>query len=193
MRIESKHSSAYSRIKANDESALAALYTENYPKVEAFVIRNSGTADQAKDVYQEAFIIVWQHVKNDRFREQDTGSINGYLYQIAKNKWLDYLRSSAFRKTYPLTDNTTLKDQFVEIADKEKQDSLMIEEEKLQKAMSAFSSLSDECREMLRKFYFEKRSLRTIARAIQIDEASARNKKYRCMQKLREIVNTPLT
>ena len=66
----------------------------------------------------------------------------------------------------------------------------MQEEEKLQKTISAFGSLSDECRDMLRRFYFEKLSLRTIARAISINEASARNKKYRCMQKLREIVNT---
>ena len=102
MQVDRKHTDIYLGIRANDESALAALYTKNYPGVEAFVVRNSGTADQAKDVYQEAFISVWQHTQSGRFREQDTGSIHGYLYQIAKNKWLDHLRSVAFKKTAPL-------------------------------------------------------------------------------------------
>jgi RNA polymerase sigma factor (sigma-70 family) len=190
LQVDSKYTGTYSDIKANDESALAALYTYNYPKVEAYVIRNSGTADQARDVYQEAFITVWQHIQSNRFREQDTGSIHGYLYQVAKNKWLDYLRSSRFKKTAPLPDVMREEDLPGNTTDNETYEARMQEEEKLQKTISAFGSLSDECRDMLRRFYFEKRSLRTIARAISINEASARNKKYRCMQKLREIVNT---
>lgn len=190
MQVDSKYSATYSDIKANDESALAALYTENYPKVEAFVVRNSGTADQARDVYQEAFITVWQHIQSNRFREQDTGSVHGYLYRIAKNKWLDYLRSGMFKKTSPLPEIMREEDLPDTAAAKETHEAHMKEEEKLQKTITAFGSLSDECRDMLRKFYFEKRSLRTIARAISINEASARNKKYRCMQMLRAIVHT---
>jgi len=191
LQVDSKYAASYSDIKANDESALAALYTHNYPKVEAFVIKNSGTTDEARDVYQEAFITAWQHIQRNRFKEQDEGSLHGYLYQIAKNKWLDYLRSSRFKKTESLANVVWDEDLPGEITEKQQYEAQMQEEEeKLQKTISAFSTLSDECRDMLRKFYFEKWSLHTIARAISINEASARNKKYRCMQKLREIVNT---
>jgi DNA-directed RNA polymerase specialized sigma24 family protein len=43
------------RILANDAATLEQLYIENYPKTEQYVLRNSGDADDAKDVFQEAF------------------------------------------------------------------------------------------------------------------------------------------
>jgi len=46
-------------IKANDSVALQEFYTRNYYKTEAMVLKNNGTQEQAKDIYQEAFIAVW--------------------------------------------------------------------------------------------------------------------------------------
>ncbi len=51
------------KIKANHEETLSALYYSNYHKVEHFVIQNSGTAEEAKDVYQEAFLSVWRNIQ----------------------------------------------------------------------------------------------------------------------------------
>ena len=53
--------------------------------------------------------------------------------------------------------------------------------------MQAFKKLGKECKELLEVFYFEKKSLREIAAQFNIGEASARNKKYRCIQKLRSL------
>ena len=63
----------------------------------------------------------------------------------------------------------------------------MEEDNKLKATMGAFAKLGSECKELLTKFYFEKASLRDIASELSLGEASARNKKYRCIQKLREI------
>ena len=59
---------------------------------------------------------------------------------------------------------------------------------KLAQATQAFKNLGDSCKELLSKFYFEKMSLNVIADLFDLDAASARNKKYRCMQKLRALV-----
>ena len=45
-----------------------------------------------------------------------------------------------------------------------------------------------ECKSLLKLFYFEKKSMEEISELINITDASARNKKYRCMQKLKTIV-----
>ncbi len=54
--------------------------------------------------------------------------------------------------------------------------------------MDAFKLLGNPCKQLLTTFYFEKKSLREIADELQIEENTARNKKYRCMEKLREMV-----
>lgn len=172
-------------IKTNNSVALKSLYTSNYYKIESLVIRNNGTKDHAKDIYQEAFIIVWKNIKNDSFVPQNETALQGYLYQIAKNKWMDVLRSSTYKKTKLIPHEAVFTDKFEEQNHEEEQD---IFRHKLKQAMDAFKLLGNPCKELLTTFYFEKKSLREIADELQIEETTARNKKYRCMEKLREMV-----
>ena len=171
-------------IKNNDERVLKSLYQSNFHKVEAFVLKNSGTKEHAKDVYQEAFITVWNNVKTNQFTPQNNHSLNGYLYTISKNKWMDHLRSKHYKKTVVAS-----KLNHFEISNKETQESHddILKENRLQGVMQAFKDLGLPCKDLLTKFYFEKKSMNTIAEELQLDAASTRNKKYRCMQKLREL------
>jgi len=171
-------------LKANDQLALKSLYTLNYPKIEAYILKNSGTKDQAKDIFQDAFITVWKNLKDDKFKAQNDSSIHGYLYTISKNKWLDYLRSKHHKKTIVAS-----KTNHFEAADTNcsKNDDDILKEKRLEDVMLAFKNLGEACKSLLRKFYFEKKSMKLIAEELALDSASTRNKKYRCMQKLKEI------
>ncbi|HYO23063.1 MAG TPA: RNA polymerase sigma factor [Flavisolibacter sp.] len=168
-------------IRENDEAALKALYTENYRKVEAYVLANSGTADEAKDVYQEAFIAVWRNIQLNKFAPVSETSLGGYLYQVAKNKWLDHLRSSHYQKVVALDGKEN------EAAVEEQSDN---REAYLLAVRKNFAKLGSTCRELLQRFYFQKESLRTIGMAFQWTEATAKNNKYRCLQQLRELIKT---
>ena len=172
-------------IKANNSMALKKLYTANYHKIEALVLKNNGSQEHAKDVYQEAFIIVWKNVKNDRFVPENDTALQGYLYQIARNKWMDILRSSKFKKTNLIHNEMAIVDKHMDYCDEEDTD---LFKQKLTQTMDAFKTLGNPCKELLTTFYFEKKSLREIAEQLQIEENTARNKKYRCMEKLRELV-----
>ena len=88
-----------SAIMANDESVLKQLYQNNYRKVEAYILKNRGSMPQAKDIYQEAFLAVWQNIKKGAFQPRNESALQGYLFQIAKNKWTDELRSARYKKT----------------------------------------------------------------------------------------------
>ncbi len=171
-------------IKANDQTALKEFYISNYPKIEAMVLKNNGTVAHAKDLYQESFITVWKNLKTKSFEPQNDSALQGYLYQIARNKWTDILRSSRFKKTHQLTDEKLvyLKQEEHNNDYEEEQDT------KLNIAMEAFKNLGQPCKQLLTTFYFEKKSLREIASQLSIEEHSVRNKKYRCMEKLRSIV-----
>ncbi len=167
-------------IKTNDSEVLKYVYTNNYPKIEALVLKNSGSIDYAKDVYQEAFITVWTHVKTGKFVPKNDTALQGYLYRISKNKWTDVLRSKAFKNSTNL-DNNHLKVVKEEVYDEP-------EDKKLNATMGAFEKLGAPCKQLLKTFYFEKKSLKEVAIEFKIEENTARNKKYRCMQKLREMV-----
>lgn len=171
-------------IKRNDTITLKRIYANNYPKIEILVLKNNGTKEYAKDIYQEAFLAVWQNVKQDKFIPQSESSINGYLYTIAKNKWMDVLRSQGYKKTIMASQMS-----YFEIKDEENNgmDDDILKDKRLEDVMHAFKNLGDACKSLLRKFYFEKKSMNDIAKELQLDSASTRNKKYRCMQKLRQI------
>jgi RNA polymerase sigma factor (sigma-70 family) len=174
-------------IKANNEVVLKKLYLDNYNKVEVYILNNNGSMPQAKDTYQEAFIAVWKNIKEDKFIPTNETAIQGYIYQISKNKWLDFLRSSNYKKTVSFS-KTNTENKFTEITENNDVAEVDI---KLQNTMQAFSKLGDACQELLKLFYFSKKSLRKIAEELAIEEASARNKKYRCIQKLRKLALSP--
>ncbi len=172
-------------IKSNDEMVLKKLYQDNYKKVETHILNNRGSMPQAKDIYQEAFLALYQNIKDDKFIPKNDTAIQGYLFQISKNKWTDFLRSSHFKKTTQLPESFQIKEEHT-LHEQEEQ---LEEAQTRTSALHVFHKMGDECKKLLEIFYFQKKSLREIAALYNIGEASARNKKYRCIQKLRTLVS----
>lgn len=171
-------------LKTNDSVILKEFYISNYRKIEILVLKNNGTIEHAKDIYQEAFISVWNNIKDNKFEPTSETALNGYLYTIAKNKWMDYLRSNDYKKMSNIS-----KMGYFESSDdlNEKINDDILKSNRLIITMNAFKDLGDSCKSLLSKFYFDKRSIKDIAIELELDAASTRNKKYRCMQKLREL------
>ncbi|HRO71752.1 MAG TPA: sigma-70 family RNA polymerase sigma factor, partial [Chitinophagaceae bacterium] len=102
------------------------------------------------------------------------------IFQIAKNKWIDHLRSRKNKQTVSLEDsmvNGTTTDMIsAENA------------EYLDTVKNEMKSLGERCRELLNRFYYHKQSIREIAQHFNWTEPSAKNNKYRCLQELRTLV-----
>ena len=166
-------------IKNNDSTVLQQLYGKNYVKVRSYVLKNNGDEQQAKDIYQEAFLAMWRNIKDDKFAVDTKGNIGGYIFQIAKFKWLDYLRSKEFR-------STTFINRDIEFEEPQS-DEDEAKRIKIKQIMNAVDQLGKKCQNLLKLFYFEKKSYKEIAKIVGMDEASARNAKYRCQEKLRKL------
>jgi RNA polymerase sigma-70 factor (ECF subfamily) len=168
---------------AIDESQLQKIYAENYYKTESFVVINSGTAEEAKDIYQEAFMVLWQKLNTGELDMNDQDRLNAFLYRVARNKWIDHLRSKEHsQKTYFNNDNTDQYDHS-ELQTETDQEW----ENKINNVLIWIKKLKPDCKRILIRFYYEKVSIRDISKQFDIDEASAKNKKYRCMEKLRKM------
>ena len=169
----------FNAIKANDEDALKRMYEDNYSTIEKYVLNNNGTVEDAKDIYQEAFIAMWRNIQLDKFYPENENALGGYLYRIAKNKWLDHLRSGHYKKITRMNDSS----------DNLPEDLLPEEDiEFITEVKNKFKHLGENCREVLTRFYYKKESMRVIAEKFEWTEATAKNNKYRCLQRLRELL-----
>jgi RNA polymerase sigma factor (sigma-70 family) len=170
------------RFKNNDEQVLKYMYVTNYAKIENYVISNSGTIDEAKDIYQEAFIVVWRNVQLNKVSFDTADSVNGYLFKVAQYKWIDELRRKGKKKIQTLTGTEVIAD-IGPATSKE-------ENAYLEKVKIHFATVGTPCKEVLKRFYFLKQSMAEIASNFSWTEATAKNNKYRCLQKLRSMVQS---
>ena len=158
----------------NDPASLRALYTAHFGPVRSFVLANSGTGDDARDVFQEAITVLWLRARDGSLAPgTDPGA---FLFSIARNKWLDTVRSAARRHMNVVHDQRRLA------ATAEPDDGV---EERLARLRAIYDRLDDKCRTVLDRFYFERKDLATIAHELGVEEESIRTIKYRCMMKLR--------
>jgi RNA polymerase sigma-70 factor, ECF subfamily len=80
--------------RAGDMLAFEALVVRKTPAVISVARRILGNAEDARDVAQMAFLRVWEQLA----RYDETYSFNTWLYRIATNLAIDFLRSSRSRQ-----------------------------------------------------------------------------------------------
>jgi len=73
-------------LKRGDRVTVVRIYDSLLPKVTNWVVANSGTKADARDVFQEALEIILLRV------EKINSSFEGLVMTICKNKWIDRIR-----------------------------------------------------------------------------------------------------
>lgn len=157
-------------------SAIKSLY-KHYAAVRALVLKNSGSKQDAEDLYQEALIILFRKVKQPDFRL--TSSLSTFLIGICRLQWMSELRKRS----------KSAGDFESELSDVQAEEfsSFIDEEAKFRTAENALLGIGEKCRDLLRLFYFGKLDFKTIATKIGLsNEKVAKVQKYRCLEKARE-------
>src|SRR4051812_8035036 len=70
----------------NDTKAIETIYKSNFNMVQSFVLNNNGTYDDARDIFQEAMIVLYENAKTQSFVL--TCQIKTYVYSICRRLWL---------------------------------------------------------------------------------------------------------
>ncbi len=157
-------------------AAIKALY-RHYPLVRQMILKNSGSRQDAEDIYQEVLIILFRKAKDEKFTL--TSSLSTFLFSISRLQWMNELRRRKKEAKGELgeisAEDAATFSQYID------------EESKFKKAEQAILQLGEKCRELLRLFYFEKLDFATIAGKIGLsNERVAKSQKYRCLEKARE-------
>lgn len=90
-----------SKIKSGDTEAFNILYTAEYDNLVYFVSRYLKDVEQAKDLVQDSFFILWTKRSSIDYDK----NIRSFLYTIARNSALNYLKSLRSRNTSKLSDS----------------------------------------------------------------------------------------
>lgn len=162
------------KIKIGDESALEFLYKKHYRMIVRLVMKNSGTEDEAKDIFQEALFTFWRKVIQDNLIL--TSKISTYLYSICLNLWRKELDR---KKRFSSEEKDT---SFIENID---------EEERVNAIQKCISELGETCQKVLTMYYFDGFSMKEVADKLGFANAdTAKTKKYKCKQELDKLVKT---
>ena len=80
-------------LRVGNNEALTALYKKYYNIVLKLVVSNSGTSDEAQDIYQETIIVLYENVQKPQF--ELNCQLQTYIYSIAKrnNARIEYSRT----------------------------------------------------------------------------------------------------
>jgi|SRR5688572_1866008 len=141
------------------------------PSVKKYMNANNGTNDDAKDIFQDALVILYKNVQDKNFAL--TVPLASYMHGIVKNLWLQELRR---RNKIPVTEEQ------IEVSEV-----IITEERNFAIAKAAFNLLGEKCKKLLIMFYFNKKSYKELASFLGFgDERTAKNQKYRCLQKAKE-------
>lgn len=166
----------------DDKKAVETIYKNNYNTIQALIINNNGTADDAKDVFQEAMIVLYQKVKTDSF--ELNCQIKTYLYSVCRRIWLKRL----LHQNKFLSSNDSHEDLVIVDDDIEEHEKRDVEFTMMEKAMN---SLGEPCKSLLEAFYLQKRQMQDIASSFGYTNAdNAKNQKYKCLMRLKKLFFT---
>ena len=93
-------------LQMESDQAYTFIYQKYYETVQRFILRNSGTSDDAQDIFQDTMLVVVEKLRKDNFRL--TASLKTYVTAIAKHLWFKKLRDNRSEINLAVDLNTIL-------------------------------------------------------------------------------------
>lgn len=161
-------------LKTADHRLIRQMYDRFLPVIVRLVENNSGSRDDALDIFQETIMVL--HRKS---RESDftlTSSLSTYLYAIARNLWMKRLNKKSFSEV-------SIKDTAVYKSEENIMQAIE-DQEKYRLFKTKMDVLKGNCRKILEMF-FEGISMEEIAEKLGLASVGyAKKRKFICKEQL---------
>ena len=179
MNPENNERSLLQGLARNDKRSVETIYKENYSTIQSLIINNNGTADDAKDIFQEAMIVLYEKARSGTF--ELSCQIKTYVYSVARRLWLKRLQQAS-RYTADIGDSNGIVPVEEDIEGHARRDA---EFEMMEKAIQG---LGEPCKSLLEAFYLRKMNMQEIAAGFGYTNAeNAKTQKYKCLMRLKKI------
>lgn len=143
------------------------------------VLNNSGNEDDAKDVFQESVIILYNKVKTGNF--ELNSKLKTFIYSVCRRLWLKRLnaQSKTVRNIEDFSDFIPVEDDLERHEEKDRQFAIM---------ESALLQLGEPCKTIIEDYYMQNKSMQEICEKFGYTNAdNAKTQKYKCLQRLKKL------
>ena len=168
---------------AQDGSVLKEYYVLYFQNVRRYVIANSGSDEDARDLFQDVLMVLFQKARNESFAL--TCSLGTFVYSVSRRLWLKELarRRKIMQESLNHEDFIDLESDIEMISDRN---------ERMVFYKACFEKLSEACRKLL-ALSAEGCSITEITVLMGYNsEQYTRNRRYRCKQYLIDQVKQKL-
>ncbi|HLT42812.1 MAG TPA: sigma-70 family RNA polymerase sigma factor [Sphingobacteriaceae bacterium] len=160
--------------------SLRIVYKDHFPLVAQYIIKNSGSEEDAKDVFQEAIIVLYDKINKGDFIL--SSRLQTYIYSVSRFIWLKKLNSNnplTVAMHQELEETLAVEDDLQESNTKEMQFHLMEE---------SLNLLGEPCQTIIKDFYIHDLSMQEICEKFGYTNANnAKTQKYKCLQRLKKL------
>jgi len=166
-------------LAANDKKAVETIYRENYSTIQSFIVKNNGYPDDARDIFQEAMIVLYEKVTSGSF--ELTCQIKTYLYSVCRRLWLKRLQQmQRYNPSAESVDEVVSVEEELDVHEKRNADLIIME--------NALNKIGEPCKSLLEAYYLQKKSMPEIAEFFGYTNAdNAKTQKYKCLVRLKKI------
>lgn len=182
IKVEFNEQELLKELAQNNKQVVESIYVKNYPVIEALILNNNGSYDDAQDVFQETMIVLYENAKRPDFLL--TSQLKTYVYAIAKRLWLKRLQQQKYN--YEIVDVMDVYASVIGVDEtleeyKKRNNEFEIMNE-------ALNNIGEPCKGLLKACYIQKKSMKEIAENFGYTNAdNAKNQKYKCLMRLKKI------
>ena len=163
---------------SDQDVAFKYLYDQYFGLIRKFILSHNGEPEDVSDVFQDTLVAIFNNFNKPGYTINV--GMKTYVYAIARNIW--YKRQSRSKQELALPDE--VENMQVSESDLE----ILITREKYAHLHGLLDKLGSDCKDILLLFYFENKSIREIALQLNHEnENLTKNRKSRCLKKLRDI------
>lgn len=162
----------------SDRKFFQPLYDRYYASILRFVYSRMENLADAQDITQQAFLQAMVALEKFEFRGVPFSS---WLYKIALNEVNQYYRKT--KASFFVEINENGLNELIEETEKLDQEEAEI------KLMNAMKQLNPDEIELIRLRYFDKKSFKEIAEILSMNDAAAKMRIYRILEKIKQHFN----
>ncbi len=165
-------------IRAGNPQVLEKIYKDYHKAILHLVASNKGTTEDARDVFQEAILVIYQKSKEPDFKLNHT--FLTYFYAVCRNIWRNKLKKKSFGEV-------SLSDEMIPIYKEE--DLPDIEKnEKYVLFQSKFVLLGADCQRLLNLFFAKVKMADIMEKMGFSSIGYTKKRKFQCKTKLIELI-----
>ncbi len=182
MKPENNEKALLEGLAASDRKAVEVIYRDNFNMVQSLVINNNGSADDAKDIFQEAMIVLYEKARSGNF--ELNCQIKTFVYSVSRRLWLKRLQQqNRFSSPGDNIEPVVSVDEDIDDHEQRNAEFEMME--------NAITHLGEPCKSLIEAYYLQKQNMQEIASRFGYTNAdNAKNQKYKCLMRLKKIFFT---